>query len=340
MKIRRFFESVYHDNALRQARTRDFWADVARYAGNSALRPVEEQLIERYRRRDLPLVFIVAVPRTGTTLLYQLMARHLDVGYVNNFMARFWMAPIAGAVLHDAYYESKARAIPLRSHLGATDGHASPHEFSWFWEYWLEFGDVDDHPVGRLRQMNWSAVRRELEGLAGWSGAPVVMKSINYVNYQIDWIARHFPTARFVWMRRRGPYVAQSIYESRRKRYGDPSVWWSVRPADVDDWVDRPPAEQIAHQIVDIREAISASFSRLDDDRQETVRYGDLTRRPVQTLGRLAEFAESDLVDSDGIRDLGLEPRNETRLSDDVFGRLEHALRSREHVASDTDKQR
>lgn len=327
MKVRRFFESVYHDNALRQARKREFWSDLARYAGNTALRPVEELLVERYRRTDLPLVFIVAVPRTGTTLLYQLMARHLDVGYVNNFMARFWMAPIAGGAIYRELYGDDSTDIPLRSHLGATEGPESPHEFSWFWEYWTEFGDVDDHPEEDLAEMNWEAIRRELEGLAGWFDAPVVMKSINYVNYQIEWIARQFPSARFLWMRRSSPYVAQSIYESRRERYEDPSVWWSVRPADVEDWLDRPPAEQIAHQIEDISAAIRSGFEAIDDRRHQTLTYEQLTTEPVESLRTLADFAETALVGRRELEDLGLEPRNEQRLPDETFQELSDALR-------------
>jgi hypothetical protein len=327
MKVRRFFESVYRDNALRQARKRAFWSDLARYAGNTALRPVEELLIERYRRADLPLVFIVAVPRTGTTLSYQLVARPLDIGYVNNFMARFWMAPIVGGAIYRELHSDAPADIPLRSQLGATEGPGSPHEFSWFWEYWTEFGDVDDHPEEDLAEMNWEAIRRELEGLAGWFDAPVVMKSINYVNYHIEWIARHVPSARFVWIRRSKPYVAQSIYQSREERYGDPSVWWSVRPADVEDWLDRPPAEQIAHQIEDISAAIRAGFDAIDERRQHTLHYEELTTEPAESLRALADFAETTLVGRRELEDLGLEPRNRQRLPDDTFQKLSEALR-------------
>ncbi|NBO54134.1 MAG: hypothetical protein EBU84_05990, partial [Actinobacteria bacterium] len=41
-----------------------------------------------------PLVFIVGVPRSGTTLLSQLFSRFLDVGYIDNIVARFWANPV------------------------------------------------------------------------------------------------------------------------------------------------------------------------------------------------------------------------------------------------------
>lgn len=326
MKIRRFFESVYHDNDLRKIRKRDLGGDLLRYAGNTALRPLEEMLIQHFRRRDLPVVFIVGVPRSGTTLLYQLMVRHLRLGYVNNFMARFWMAPIAGAIAYRALRGGDPTSIPLESHLGGTPTPASPHEFSWFWEYWTEFGDVDDHPESRLREMNWGAIRRELEGLAGYFGAPVVLKSINYVDYHIDWIDDLFEEPRFLRIRRRPEFVAQSIYQSRKKRYHDPSVWWSVRPADVGDWVDRPPAEQIAHQIRDIERGIEEGFADIPDDHSHTVTYESLTETPRETLDAIGHFAGAKQRATDALSGLDLAPRNDRRLPEETFDRLVRAL--------------
>jgi hypothetical protein len=41
-------------------------------------------------------VFVLGVPRSGTTLTSQLLAYCLDAGYVNNAAARFWLAPVHG----------------------------------------------------------------------------------------------------------------------------------------------------------------------------------------------------------------------------------------------------
>ena len=326
MKIHRFFDSVYHDNALRQARKRAFWGDLARYLGNKSLRPLEERLVRRFRTTEQPIVFIVGVPRSGTTLLFQLMARHLPVGFVNNFMARFWMAPIVGGMVYRYLHGERESSIPLKSRLGATPGPDSPHEFSWFWEYWAEFGDRDEYTRDELAQMNWSAIRRELEGLAGWFGRPLVLKSINYVNYHIPWIAERFPSARFLRIRRSATHVAQSIYESREKRYDDPSIWWSVRPADVDQWLDEPAARQIAHQINHIDDAVEEGLGVVDDSRQMTTWYEDLTGNPVRTLASVGSLLGVDVEHATALEKLGLSPRNRQRLPDETFEKLALAL--------------
>ena len=52
------------------------------------------ELIDQPER--FPTLHVVGPPRSGTTLLMQLLAAHLDVGYINNLIAAFWQAPLYG----------------------------------------------------------------------------------------------------------------------------------------------------------------------------------------------------------------------------------------------------
>ena len=49
-----------------------------------------------------PIVFVVGLPRSGTTILTQLLSASLDVGIINNLIARFWLAPVTGIRLSKA----------------------------------------------------------------------------------------------------------------------------------------------------------------------------------------------------------------------------------------------
>jgi len=66
------------------------------------LRRLNEDLAEREQALyadvgvERPVVFVVGLPRSGTTLLSQLLAYCLDAGYVTNVAARFWLAPVHG----------------------------------------------------------------------------------------------------------------------------------------------------------------------------------------------------------------------------------------------------
>ena len=327
MNIIRFFDAVYWDNRLRLGSQRRSWRrDLLLYAKNRALRPRETRLVRRYFRDDLPTVFIVGVPRSGTTLLFQLMARHLEVGYVNNFMARYWMAPVYAARKFERVYPDCRWREDPESDFGAAEGLMEPHEFSWFWQFWLEFGATDHLTREEWDAIDWEPPRAEILALAGWFARPVVFKSINYTNYHIAWLHELFPKARFIWMRRDPRYTAQSILGVRESRYGDRKRWWSVRPRDVEVWRHRPPEEQVAHQVHDIETAIEGAFAQLPARAGFTVSYEALTADPRRELAALATFLETPLRDGTALETLSLAHRNHRSLPEADWTALTAAL--------------
>jgi hypothetical protein len=290
MNALRFFRAVYADNDQRRQNKRRIQEDALLYARNRVLQPLEWFASQWCRDRELPIVFIVGTPRSGTTLLYQLIARHLDVTYPNNFVARYWLAPVIGMWRFERSYAREQSDIPLRSDFGGTKGPFSPHEFSWFWEFYTGFREVDDLSEDELNRIDWTTIRRELEGLSGYAGRPLVLKSLNYAVYNIHRFAEEFPTAKFLSIRRDPRFVVQSILESRRKRYGDESLWWTIRPRDYQAWLHRPPLEQVCHQVDDIRRAIEDGLAGLPANRKLEITYEDLIGDPYGQLSRVADL--------------------------------------------------
>jgi hypothetical protein len=322
----RFLRYVYQDNLLRaESERRNIGKDLFYYARNRALLPLESTLRHRYRGGHYPTVFIVGVPRSGTTLLYQLIARFLRVGYITNRMARYWMTPIAGAVLSGEVDRSQ---IQFASSYGAAKGPMAPHEFSWFWQHYGCTADHDHQDEQSLRKMEWSNISSSLSGLAEYWQMPLVLKSLNYVDYHIPWIARQMPQSRFIWMQRDDVATAHSILKVRRDRYGDRSIWWSVRPHDFHEWTDRAPEDQVAHQIHDIKDSIRESFSSLDPNTTLTTSYETLTSSPAKVLSALSSFLGASIIDGDELERLQLKP-NGTRIDLQLEQRIVSALGAR-----------
>ena len=67
---------------------------------NKTLLPTEIELIEKFEKPKLPVIFIVGAQRSGTTLLMQLMTQYFELSYPNNFIARYWDSPYIGAILY------------------------------------------------------------------------------------------------------------------------------------------------------------------------------------------------------------------------------------------------
>lgn len=304
-----FFRSIYADNQARKD-PRNLARDVIQYARNLALRPVETRLARRIAREDFPLVFIVGVPRSGTTLLYQLAARYLTVGYVTNFVARYWMAPVAGARRQRRRSGGSRAEISFDSFLGRTDGEWAPHEFSWFFQHWLRFEEDDEPPEELLAGRDWSALRLELEGLAGFFAAPLVLKNLNFVDLNVTAFAGFLPQSKFIWIERDEAATVRSILASRVKRYGSDARWWSVRPRGYQRWLGRSPEEQVRLQVGAIRETLAASLGTLHPGRVLRLRYEDLVASPQRALAEVASHGEVRVDDSLGLSALRLGATN------------------------------
>jgi hypothetical protein len=327
MRVVRFFETVYADNEARSASERRKRApDLLRYLRNALLGPLDALLARWYARSTGPIVFIVGAPRSGTTLLYQTIARHLAVGYVSNALASYWGAPLVGARLL-CWRKGRVRQHEqFSSEYGRTRGAMGPHEFSWFWHYWGDFRAHDDLRGVELENVRWDAIALRLRGLSGLYRAPLVIKSINFTDYQVDELARRLPDARFLWITREPFYCAQSILQVRERRYEDVTRWWSVRPRDVDQWHARPAEEQVVHQIRDIEHSLSRAQASLEESRFLRIRYEELVDAPADVLGAVARFLEVDVLDPDGLDRLSFKSRNESTLEPEPAQALERAL--------------
>ncbi|MBK7950857.1 MAG: sulfotransferase [Deltaproteobacteria bacterium] len=330
MQLGRFFRTVYADNGARsRAERRRRLPDVLRYGRNALLRPLDALLTRRYADRSRAILFLVGVPRSGTTLLYQLIASHLPVAYVPNPLARFWSAPLAGAAWLSLRHGEMRPSPGYRSELGRDPDPFGPHEFSWFWHAFGDFAAHDDLRGDELDRVDWRGIARRLSALSGFHAKPLVLKSLNFTNYQVEILAKHLPQARFVWITREPLYCAQSILEARRRRYGDPARWWSVRPRDVAAWTGRPAVEQVAHQIRDIEAALARAQSRLPADRFQTVRYEALTADPVATLTPIARALGVPLRDPDALARQAFKARNQNTLEPAELRALQSALEAR-----------
>lgn len=199
-----------------------------------------------------PLIFLAGLPRSGTTLLSQLVSRFLPVGYINNLIAKFWLNPVVGIRLsQEVLGEDARRRIELRSSHGVTGEPWGPHEFGYYWRHWLRLDEAPTHrvPLEILEKIDQAALRRSLNGMAQAFQAPVAFKNI-ICGLQAGWLSRVRPGSLFVYISREPGAVRRSILRCRGERYGDPGIWWSLKPGDYERMRGLPtPEEQVEAQV-------------------------------------------------------------------------------------------
>ena len=285
---------------------------------------------------SLPIMYIVGAPRSGTTLLSQLVSKHLEVGYIDNLVARFWLRPAVGIHLSRMCLGRDARrSISLRSSYGTTADLAGPHEFGYFWRHWLRLDEARTHHLtaAELERVDVSGLRSQLEReILGTFGLPVVFKNV-ICGFQARFLTRVHPQSLFIHITRDPIATSSSILHARQMRFGTPDAWWSLKPAAYDGIrAARTPAEQVALQVVHCRREFELELSA--DVRAMTVAYESLCSDPNVELQRIR----------DAVRDIGsdvrisglpiepLEPSTGPPLADDTRRMLENVFARPEYV--------
>lgn len=252
---------------------------------NAALASFEE---ERYdpAAEELPTLHVIGAPRSGTTLLYQVVAGGLDLGAVTNLVAAFWHAPVTGLRLARALRADRVRS-DFESTFGRTHGIREPHEFGYFWNHHLRYPDLRERGPEHADAIDWDRLSLVIRNMARAAGAPMAFKPMLLV-WHLERMVEAMPRACYVWIRRDRLATALSLLEMRRSLLGSFDGWTSLRPrAPLDD---EPPWRQVAAQVVLLERTIAAAAQRLGPERILEVSYEELCEEPATVLERTRDL--------------------------------------------------
>ena len=243
----------------------------------------------------LPIIYIVGAPRSGTTLLSQIISRYLPVGFINNLIARFWMKPSVGIRLSEVLLGSDARhEISFQSRFGTTKKIQEPHEFGYFWRYWLKLDQAPTHKLSPdlLASLDKEGLKAALEKemLASFQ-MPVVFKNV-ICGLQAAFLTKIHPSSLFIHISRDPFITAASILKSRHERFGSYDTWWSLKPS---TWpfpsCENDPAAEVAMQVCECRREIDEELSK-PGVHALRLTYEGLCEKPLQFLEQLCRALE------------------------------------------------
>jgi LPS sulfotransferase NodH len=262
-------------------------------AFNSQLERLDLPAPEQAQAAVLPIVYIAGTPRSGTTLLSQILSHCLDVGYINNLIAKFWMRPSVGIRLSRAVLgDDPGRFLDFESNYGTTQGAAGPHEFGYFWRHWLRLDTARTHHLTteELRRVDKAGFKKALEHdmLANF-GKALVTKNV-ICGFHAECLTGLHPNSLFITINRDPYETARSILHARQTRYGDYAVWWSLKPK---AWPlhAADPAEEVALQVLHCRKELEAETNR-PGVRSLHVSYEELCENPQATLRQVCNAVQ------------------------------------------------
>jgi hypothetical protein len=243
-------------------------------------------------------VFLVGPARSGTSVVYKTLCLHPDVSYISNWAARFPSVPQVAALNRLAPIFPGTRG---RTWFGK-DSNAYVYGRRRSWSERIFPMPVEGEPVyaacgisavecgeplGSSSQAR--ALVRSFERIREAGGGSLLVSKRIGNNRRISFLASAFPSARFVAIVRDGRAVALSLSQvdwwqrSTLPWFGGTPAQWAAE--------GRDPWEACARNWVEDLHAMEEGLSTIPSDRVLRLSYESLVGAPLETLGRLAEFA-------------------------------------------------
>lgn len=235
-----------------------------------------------------PILHIVGAPRSGTTLLTQLVTSQFRIGSVTNLAAAFYRAPVSGIRLSRKLL-GWGQPSSLNSEYGRTSLLSDPHEFGYFWSDILGYTEMVEPSSPRSDQIDWERFRKVMVNMASAAGGSVVFKSFMLGFYATE-VHRVMPLTCFALVHRDPVDNALSILKMRREYSGDENSWTGVKPLQFSEYVDASPVKQAVAQAWLVEMSYRRALERLPDDRTCIISYESLCVDPQTGLERVSSL--------------------------------------------------
>ncbi len=255
---------------------------------NAYLYLLEQLILRRNYHSDKPQIFILGLPRSGTTIVYQYIVHRLEVAYFTNGVGKYPLSPCLATFFQTKRY-GKYQS-DFKSHYGKVNGPVAPREAGGFWgrffgiEKYIRFQDVSTKDIHTLQ--NTIACVQDIFG-----NKTFVNKNVKHM-LRIDALSKIFPNSYFLIVDRNLNDIAISNIRGKYKILKNPKDWWSVKPQNYEELKNLPIVEQVAYQLISLKEQMESDFSRIPKHRIIRVAYDEFCKNPESLIEMLTSLFE------------------------------------------------
>ena len=206
-------------------------------------------------------IFVVGLPRSGTTFFYQSIIDQFELGYLHNHFRYLYGYPTIPKP-----YDQIKKPNSLESNHGYVKGWNSPSEHFGIWRGL--FGEqVSAGSIANISDLNPNEIiktRNIIYSLQNLASGSYVFKCL-YLDLCISALAKIFPQSRFIYLRRDFDAVRRSMFKARSMHATED--WWSVKVPGWKDMTRRSIDEQVDFQLSSLSVILDEQISTLDEER-------------------------------------------------------------------------
>jgi hypothetical protein len=254
---------------------------------NNILAPYEKESYKKMEEK-FPTLHIIGAPRSGTTILMQLICSHLDVGYINNLIAAFWKTPTIGIRLSKKLLPTRVPSS-YNSDFGRTKDITEPHEFGYFWSSLLGYPEMSYQGDDFENCTDWDHVKMVLTNMIATYNCPIVFKSL-WMAWHLKKMQEVLPKTCFIFIRRNPVDNALSLLYYRKKFLGSIERWVSMKPSEYEMLKEKPYWEQIAGQVYFIEKLILNGIKQIGNRNVVELSYEDICKNPRAELSKVLQL--------------------------------------------------
>jgi len=285
----------------------------------------EKKLYRKGYEPQLPLIFVCGPPRGGTTIVAQVLIKHLPVYYFNNLTSIFPNSPIISNKIAKRFLKKDNHSISFKSLYGRTNKLYEPNDALYIWDRWTKVNrESIPHAISNEDKLK---MKHFFGAVERFSGLPLVNKN-NKLNTFADKVSEILDTAYFICLDRDPVYLAQSELIASRFIHDNDKIPYGVS-FNTDDEYNRKsldPVEQVCNQVLRHKEVMLQQEKLIGKERFIIVRYEEFCAEPAKWVCKISDKILGHGLNLETLtKDLPpFQLSNNMKLNQEEFNRIEN----------------
>lgn len=235
------------------------------------------RLIFKISSPTQPILFITGYSRSGTTPIYQILTKHLDVDYINNLIIPF---PRSYPLVNWFYrLFNKRKTTSPNSYFGRTMGLYGTNDGAQLSYRW--FNDEVFSGISEIRDKKKQHIRNFFSYSYRFQKKPIILKNCNF--YLVaEQLLTLLPNSYFVFVKRDPELIIDSTISAREFIQGSREETWEFSLNSCTDNCN--PVEEICLNIKHYHEIIESMKAGRFSKRVFELNYEDFCANPSKYI--------------------------------------------------------